>query len=96
MSEYTCFNAVLYRLNKNNYHLLCFLNYLRIEYPMSKWARWPVLAATFCLVTSGFSVPAGAAGEVNIYSARKEDLIKPLLDDFSKQTGITVNLPIRC
>jgi hypothetical protein len=25
-----------------------------------------------------------AAEEVNVYSARKEDLIKPLLDDFSQ------------
>lgn len=34
----------------------------------------------------------GAGGEVNIYSARKEDLIKPLLDRFTAQTGIKVNL----
>lgn len=33
-----------------------------------------------------------AADEVNLYSARKEALIKPLLDRFSKQTGINVNL----
>ncbi len=32
------------------------------------------------------------ADEVNLYSARKEALIKPLLDKFSDQTGITVNL----
>jgi len=37
-------------------------------------------------------VIAQASGEVNIYSARKEELIKPLLDRFSEQTGITVNL----
>jgi len=30
--------------------------------------------------------------EVNVYSARKEDLIKPLLDRFTAQTGIRVNL----
>jgi len=35
---------------------------------------------------------APAAGEVNVYSARKEKLIKPLLDRFTTQTGITVNL----
>lgn len=35
---------------------------------------------------------AQAAGEVNVYSARKEALIKPLLDDFTQQTGIKVNL----
>lgn len=38
------------------------------------------------------AVPAVAADEVNLYSARKEKLIKPLLDRFTEQTGITVNL----
>ncbi|WP_372340932.1 extracellular solute-binding protein [Paraglaciecola sp.] len=32
------------------------------------------------------------AGEVNVYSARKEALIKPLLDKFSNETGVKVNL----
>ncbi|MDX9767402.1 MAG: Fe(3+) ABC transporter substrate-binding protein [Ectothiorhodospiraceae bacterium] len=32
------------------------------------------------------------AAEVNVYSARQEGLIKPLLDDFTSQTGIKVNL----
>lgn len=32
------------------------------------------------------------AEEVNVYSARKEALIKPLFTQFSKQTGIKVNL----
>jgi len=32
------------------------------------------------------------AGEVNLYSARKEALIKPLLDRFTEETGIKVNL----
>lgn len=32
------------------------------------------------------------AAEVNIYSARKEALIKPLLDQFTEETGIEVNL----
>jgi len=32
------------------------------------------------------------AAEVNIYSARKEALIKPLLDQFNKETGISVNI----
>ncbi len=36
--------------------------------------------------------PAQAAEEVNLYSARKEDLIKPLLDKFTARTGIKVNL----
>jgi len=37
-------------------------------------------------------VIASAAEELNVYSARKEALIKPVLDKFSKQTGIKVNL----
>lgn len=32
------------------------------------------------------------AAEVNVYSGRKEQLIKPLLDRFTEQTGIKVNL----
>jgi iron(III) transport system substrate-binding protein len=36
--------------------------------------------------------PALAQGEVNIYSARQEVLIKPLLDQFTAATGIKVNL----
>lgn len=32
------------------------------------------------------------ASEVNIYSARKEALIKPILDKFSAKTGIKINL----
>lgn len=51
-----------------------------------------VLLPLFCLLSGAIATLALAADEVNIYSARKEDLIKPLLDDFSKQTGITVNL----
>ncbi|MDG4550207.1 MAG: Fe(3+) ABC transporter substrate-binding protein [Candidatus Contendobacter sp.] len=51
-----------------------------------------ILLSACCLLPTLLSTPALAGGEVNIYSARKEDLIKPLLDDFSKQTGIAVNL----
>lgn len=59
---------------------------------MSKPSSPLTLLSIFCLLTSLLAPPALASGEVNIYSARKEDLIKPLLDDFSKQTGIKVNL----
>lgn len=39
-------------------------------------------------------VAAGSAGaaEVNVYSARKDNLIKPLLDAFTEKTGVKVNL----
>ncbi|TVP86984.1 MAG: Fe(3+) ABC transporter substrate-binding protein [Thioalkalivibrio sp.] len=40
----------------------------------------------------GMPVSVSAEGEVNVYSARQENLIKPLLDDFTRDTGIQVNL----
>ena len=46
------------------------------------------LAATALFLSSQVS----AAPEINIYSARKEALIKPLLDKFTVHTGIKVNL----
>jgi len=47
------------------------------------------LAATAAALTP----PAGAdSGEVNLYSARKEALIKPLLERFTEASGIEVNL----
>jgi len=45
------------------------------------------LAAVF-----GLNGAALAAAEVNLYSARQEALIKPLLDQFTAATGIKVNL----
>ena len=46
------------------------------------------LAAGVLLATA----TAVSAAEVNVYSARKEVLIKPLLDAFTAKTGIAVNL----
>ncbi len=46
-----------------------------------------MLACTLAVPITSF-----ADGEVNLYSARKEKLIKPLLDTFTKETGISVNL----
>jgi len=39
-----------------------------------------------------FMVGIVSAAEVNVYSARSEDLIKSALDRFSEETGIEVNL----
>lgn len=39
-----------------------------------------------------FSVPAFAADEVNIYSQRQNYLIQPLLDAFTKETGVKTNV----
>ncbi len=38
------------------------------------------------------SVAVESVGEITLYSARQENLIKPLLDQFSEQTGIKINL----
>ncbi|TYL48690.1 extracellular solute-binding protein [Marinomonas sp. IMCC 4694] len=46
-------------------------------------------ALTSCLL---LSTGVQAKGEVNIYSARKESLIKPALDSFAQQNDVTVNL----
>ena len=45
------------------------------------------------LLLVSLSLPVYAASdEVNVYSARKEQLIKPLLTEFTRQSGIKVNL----
>ena len=52
-----------------------------------------ILTVGLCIVAPGIPLAADdGAGEVNLYSARKEDLIKPLLDRFTEETGIEVNL----
>jgi iron(III) transport system substrate-binding protein len=49
-------------------------------------------ALLLSLALSFSTAPVAAGEEVNLYSARKENLIKPLLDKFTEQTGIKVNL----
>ena len=51
-------------------------------------------AVAFTLSTTSFLLPtlAQAAGEVNIYSYRQPKLIQPLLDDFTKATGVKANV----
>lgn len=46
----------------------------------------------FTLLLLAALSPVLLAQEVNIYSAREENLIKPILDRFSAETGIKVNL----
>lgn len=47
------------------------------------------LITALCLILASGHV---LSGSINVYSARKEQLIKPLLDQFTKKTGTTVNL----
>ena len=53
-----------------------------------------IFRACLCsiLLATSYSAASQASSEVNVYSARKEALIKPLLKRFTKETGITVNL----
>lgn len=59
---------------------------------MSKTAIKLALTALTAALALPVSSLATADGEVNVYSARKEALIKPILETFSEQTGIEVNL----
>ena len=47
---------------------------------------------------SALALSAGAAfaeGEVNIYSYRQPELIQPLMDAFTKETGIKTNVRLK-
>ncbi len=50
------------------------------------------LTSLICLISMPLASFAVVAEEVNVYSARQEALIKPLLDEFTADTGIKVNL----
>lgn len=50
------------------------------------------LRTILVLASFGVSVPAYAAGSVNIYSYREPKLIEPLLQAFTAKTGITTNV----
>lgn len=56
------------------------------------YQRFRILA--ILIIATALSLPAVASadGEINLYSARQENLIKPLLDDFTRDTGISVRL----
>lgn len=77
---------IAYQLTKED-----FLNMFFKENFKTKPGSFIFSIFLFCL----FSLPLYAmqnSQEVNLYSARKEALIKPIVDDFSQQTGIKVNL----
>ena len=49
-------------------------------------------ASAVAALAVAMPVPAMAQGEVNIYSYRQEFLIRPLLDAFTKKTGVKANV----
>ncbi|MGV3551078.1 Fe(3+) ABC transporter substrate-binding protein [Rhizobium sp.] len=51
-----------------------------------------VLSLASTLALFGAVFPALAEGEVNIYSYRQPELMKPVLDEFTKETGIKTNV----
>ncbi len=52
--------------------------------------RWPV-SLLIAALSWAVLVPDAAAQEVNLYTTREPGLIKPLIDAFTKSTGIKVN-----
>ncbi|HZH50350.1 MAG TPA: Fe(3+) ABC transporter substrate-binding protein [Microvirga sp.] len=55
-----------------------------------QFARTLLLGATVAGLTAGSSLSASAQ-ELNLYTSREPGLIKPILDQFTKETGIKVN-----
>ncbi|RZM02799.1 MAG: iron ABC transporter substrate-binding protein, partial [Pedobacter sp.] len=45
----------------------------------------------FLTVSSGASFAADGGKTLTVYSERKEQLIKPILDEYTKETGVKVN-----
>ena len=51
-----------------------------------------IVISLLALAMSLAAAPAHAADEVNLYSYRQPFLIEPMLEEFTRQTGITVNV----
>jgi iron(III) transport system substrate-binding protein len=49
------------------------------------------LLAALCLSGAGYAAPAIAAEEVTLYTTREPKLIQPLLDAYTKDSGVKVN-----
>lgn len=47
---------------------------------------------TLSAIAASFAAPAMAAEEVNVYSYRQPFLVEPMFDEFTKETGIKVNV----
>src|SRR5699024_4103127 len=58
---------------------------------MKSLARSRYFLGVLALAASSFAAPALAADEVNLYTTREPQLIIPLLESFTQDTGIEVN-----
>ncbi len=66
-----------------------------VALPRASRLAWVLLTALALVMPPLAATPAHAgasAGEVNVYSYRQPKLIRPLLDAFTRKTGIRVNL----
>lgn len=59
---------------------------------MNLTIKYGLLGITAGVISVYAPAVQAATNEVNLYSARKEKLIKPILKDFESETGIKVNL----
>ena len=66
------------------------MNYTNLKIKSLPWAV--LLLAGLCSTVPVVADTTDRDNLLNIYSARKEQLIKPLLDQFSANTGIKINL----
>jgi len=57
----------------------------------TKFARALLFGAASLGALAGSGLPASAEEVLNIYTTREPGLIKPILDEFTKETGIKVN-----
>src|SRR5690606_11593508 len=71
---------------------LCVRFYPALELSMSirRLSLTPLLGA-LAVAGSIFAAPAAAADEVSLYTTREPKLIQPMLDAFTKESGIKVN-----
>ncbi len=65
---------------------------LRTETAMMNFVKSGLAALAAIVAVTSFAGAAAADGEVNLYSYRQEFLIRPLLDAFTQDTGIKVNV----
>lgn len=58
---------------------------------MTPTIRCLLLRTSLTLAAVALGVPAGAQQQINLYTTREPGLMKPLVDAFTRSTGITVN-----